>query len=85
MKSSLHQTIFILNSRGRKKERKILTKNITCVEVIRALNNTSFEINIWIGQIYYKFIKLEEIESMKLANSISDWLDVPLYCKFPEY
>ena len=84
MKSSPRQTAFILNSRGRKKDRKILTKNITCVEVTRKLNNKSFEINIWIDQIYYKFIQLEETESMKLANSIADWLDVPLYCRFPE-
>ena len=90
MKSSLHQTAFILNSKGGKKDRKILTKNITCVEVTRKLNNTSFDINIfinqniWVDQIYYKFVELEEAESMKLANSIADWLDVPLYCRFPK-
>ena len=90
MKSNLHQTAFILNSKGGKKDRKILTKNITCVEVTRKLNNTSFDINIfisqniWIDQIHYKFIELEEAESMELANSIADWLDVPLYCRFPK-
>ncbi len=84
MKSTPRQTAFILNSRGGKKDRKILTKNITCVEVNRKLNNKSFEINIWVDQIYYKFVELEEAESMKLANSIADWLDVPLYCRFPE-
>lgn len=82
MKSSPHQAVFILNSRGGKKDRKTLTKSITCVEVTKALNNTRFDINIWIGQIYYKFFELEEPESMKLANSIADWLDVPLYCRF---
>lgn len=82
MKSSPHQAVFILNSRGGKKDRKTLTKSITCVEVTKALNNTRFDINIWIGQIYYKFVELEEPESMKLANSIADWLDVPLYYRF---
>jgi|GEM_PF-3499030 len=66
------QAVFILNSRGGKKDRKTLTKNITCVEVTKELNNTRFDINIWIGQIYYKFVELEETEFMKLANSIAD-------------
>ena len=72
MKSSPHQAVFILNSRGGKKDRKTLTKNITCVEVTKELNNTRFDINIWISQIYYKFVELEETEFMKLANSIAD-------------
>jgi hypothetical protein len=84
MNSNSRQTIFILNSRGGKKDRKILTKNITCVEVAKSLNDASFEIYIWIDNIYYKIVKLKETESMKLANSIADWLDVPLYCRFPE-
>lgn len=84
MKSDLHETAFILKSRGKRKDRKVLTRNITCVEVIRTLDNTSFEIDIWIGRVYYKIIDLKGVDAMKLAESIADWLDVPLHDGFFE-
>jgi serine/threonine protein kinase len=77
MKSDIHETAFILKSRGKRKDRKVLTRNITCVEVIRTLD-------IWMGRIYYKIVGLKDIDAMQLAESIADWLNVPLHEGFFE-
>jgi serine/threonine protein kinase len=84
MNSSPSQTEFIFNLRGRKRQRRVLTKSITRVEVTRAWNDASFGVNIWMDEIYYKLTDLTKTDSAKLANSIADWLDVPLYYSFPE-
>ncbi len=68
MKSDIYETSLILNSKGKKKDRKILTRDITCIEVIRSSDNTNFEIDVWIDQIYYKIVNLEDIDAMRLRQ-----------------